>query len=519
MKNSFLCFYLFVSVTVFSQSATWNSNVANIIFENCGTCHHPGGIAPFSLITYSEAYENADDIAEVVEERKMPPWLPDPNYVHFAGEKVLTEEEMNTLVAWAEAGAPVGTGTAPEVPVYEDGELMDAPEQVIQLPTYEVQLNTDEYRTFVLHSDLTETKYISEMEFVIANSSAVHHILFFHDTSNISFELDLADPFPGYASNGTTTSSPYAKLIAGWAPGENGVFKLPYGMGFEVPAGSDFVVEIHFAPGSEGQKDSTKINLKYSDAVFTRPVWVDPILYHFPPVFQEPLFYIPANEIVTFNEVFENIAESYGVDLTFISASPHMHLLGETFKAYAISPDGDTTRFIYIPDWDFHWQNAFVFQKPLRIKQGSDIYGTATYNNTSENENNPTDPPQDVFLGEQTTDEMMLCFFAYTFYLPGDEDIIMDSSILSSTMNIEELKNVHVFPNPATDLMQVQFYDNSVSNFNIKVYDIFGREALSMYHLTAQQTIDISGWDAGMYAVEVNAGGKKKIFKIIKQNE
>lgn len=517
MKKLLPIISLCISLSAFSQAPTWTSNVANIIFENCGTCHHPDGLAPFSLLTYSEASDNADDIAEEVENKKMPPWLPDPNYVHFKGEKVLSDEEIATLVEWAESGAPLGTGEAPEAPEYANGELMDAPEHVIQLPAYEVQLNTDEYRTFVMHSDLTETKYISEMEFVVSNTTAVHHILFFQDTSNISYETDIADPLPGYASNGTVTSSPYTKLIAGWAPGENSIFKLPEGMGFEVPAGSDFVVEIHFAPDSEGEKDSTHINLKFSDAIFTRPVWVDPILYHYAPVFQEPLFYIPANEVVTFHEEFNNIADEFNVDLTFISASPHMHLLGKTFHAYALNPDGDTTRFIKIPDWDFHWQNAFVFQKLLRIEEGSDLFGIATYDNTTENEDNPNDPPQDVFLGEQTTDEMMLCFFAYTFYLPGDEDIVMDSTILSSTTEHSELQNVLVFPNPASDYLQIQFYDNSVSQYDVRVNDLFGREVYAESNISTQKKIDVSKWADGIYAVEIYAEGKKQIFKILKQ--
>ena len=98
---------------MYAQEPTWKNGVAQIIFDNCGTCHRDGGIAPFSLLTYDEAYEERFDIGDAVEHREMPPWLPDPDYRHFKDEKVLSDEEYNTILDWVENGAPKGSGDMP----------------------------------------------------------------------------------------------------------------------------------------------------------------------------------------------------------------------------------------------------------------------------------------------------------------------------------------------------------------------------------------------------------------------
>ncbi|MBC8045511.1 MAG: T9SS type A sorting domain-containing protein [Fimbriimonadaceae bacterium] len=514
MKNIIFLLFICISARVFSQMPTWNSEVAEIVFNKCGNCHHDEGVAHFPLTNYAAAKDADDEILDAIENDEMPPWPPDPTYVHFTDERVLSEEEKNTLIDWVMNGAPKGPGAEPEPPTYVTGPQMTDIDKEVLLPEFTISENVDQYRSFVVHSDLDETRYISGFEYLPGNVGAVHHMLIYMDTSDESYLKDLEDPLPGFESNGADLPSDYAKLIGGWAPGDN-LFYLPAGMGVELSAGSDIIVELHFAPGHEGETDETTINLQYSDAIFTRPVWIDPILFHFAPCFQEPLFYIPANTVQTFHEIF---SVDYGIDLTLISVSPHMHLLGQTYWAFALPPDGgDTIPLIKIDDWDFHWQSAYQFQKLLRIPANTDFYGIATYDNTTANEDNPNDPPEDVWLGEQTTDEMMLCFFAYTFYLPGDENVILDSAVLNTTHEIETLKDVSVFPNPATDVFNIQFYDPTVSNYDIVVYDLFGREVFTQSNISASNyAINIADWTEGMYVIDISAAHKKKTFKVMK---
>ncbi len=509
-----LCICL--SVAVKSQT-TWNQDIAPIIFAHCTTCHHDGGIAPTSYLTYDNAVDDGFDIRNNVLDGIMPPWPPDPEYVHFKNEKVLSADEIDKIVAWASDGFQEGTGSAPPAPVYTDDILMPDYDLAIELPEFTVTSDEDVYRTFVIHSGLESTKYINASEFIPDNSKIIHHMLIYADTSDYSWDADQADPGPGYASNGTTTSSPYAVLIGAWAPGDN-IYQLPVGMGIEVPAGSDFAVEIHFAPDNSGESAAPELHLKWSEAAFTRPVWVNPILYHFHPVFQEPLFYIPANTVQTFHEIYSDDA-SLNIDLSFISVAPHMHYLGQTYQAYAKTTDNDSIPLIYVDNWDFHWQYSYTYQKLVKIPAFTDLYGIATYDNTSANEDNPNDPPQDVWLGEQTTDEMMLCFFAYTFYLPGDEYMVLDSSILeTSIIQPENQLYFSVYPNPATDVLQIVNQNPEGKNYQIEIMDLFGRIILkdAMQFQTVKQ-IQLQDLASGIYIITVSDGDKIYTEKIMKE--
>src|SRR5258706_7579479 len=69
---------------------TFNKDIAPIIFDRCGTCHHPGGMAPFSLLTYAAAKQRASLIAAVTKSRTMPPWKAEPGYGEFIGQQPLT---------------------------------------------------------------------------------------------------------------------------------------------------------------------------------------------------------------------------------------------------------------------------------------------------------------------------------------------------------------------------------------------------------------------------------------------
>ena len=104
-----------------------------------------------------------------------------------------------------------------------------------------------------------------------------------------------------------------------------------------------------------------------------------------------------------------------------------MHLLGEEFKAYAISEAAqDTIPLIHIPKWDFRWQYFYTYPQMLKIPAGYEVCVDATFDNTKENPNNPFFPPKTLQeSGEhmKTTDEMFQFFITYVPYKKGDEFI------------------------------------------------------------------------------------------------
>src|SRR2546423_7477040 len=91
------------------RPVTFAKDVAPILQQNCQVCHRPGSMAPMSLLTYDDARPWAKSIKQKVVAREMPPWFIDKNVgvQHFSNDRSLTDEEIATLVAWVDAGAPL----------------------------------------------------------------------------------------------------------------------------------------------------------------------------------------------------------------------------------------------------------------------------------------------------------------------------------------------------------------------------------------------------------------------------
>src|SRR5436190_18218017 len=96
---------------------TFSKDVAPILYKNCVSCHRPGEMGPMSLLTYSDARPWARSIRERVTARSMPPWFADPHYGKFSNDPSLAQSDVDTIVAWVNAGAPQGAPKdMPKVP-------------------------------------------------------------------------------------------------------------------------------------------------------------------------------------------------------------------------------------------------------------------------------------------------------------------------------------------------------------------------------------------------------------------
>ncbi len=118
---------------------TFTKDVAPIVFQHCASCHHPGGAAPFSVLSYSSARLHARQIADVTKRGYMPPWKPAPGSGPFVGENRLTTAEIDLLQRWAESGAPEGASHAAPLPKISTGWQLGTPDLIVNLPAYEVE--------------------------------------------------------------------------------------------------------------------------------------------------------------------------------------------------------------------------------------------------------------------------------------------------------------------------------------------------------------------------------------------
>ena len=516
-RKLLLVFAFAFAIHTNAQTPTWSEDIAPIIYSNCSNCHNVHGIAPFELMSYADAVFNASEIKDEVADRKMPPWPPDPSFSRLAHERVLTQQQINDIVDWVDNGMPRGDSLLePQPPVISTSVEITNPDLVLSAPVYNVNTTDDLYRCFVIPSTLLSDKFITAIEAIPGNRNVVHHILIYSDTTNIPSTLDALSPGPGYTNFGGTGSI-YSKLIGVWVPGQ-GAYYAPAGMGIKLPANCNIVMQIHYPGGISGQVDSTKLSLKLTSN-FQREIGIESPLNHYQ-LDNGPLI-IPANTTRTFTAHY-----TVPYDVSLLGIGPHMHLIGRSILSYGITPTNDTIPFIDIPEWDFHWQGVYSFPRVLKIPLGTVLYSSAFYDNTAANPENPNSPPQTVTLGEATTDEMMLVYFAYIFYLPGDENIIIDSTFYTGIQPIQNSaiatpQLYDLVPNPVIDNLQYQYFLPHPNEVSISILDLHGKlilEANGSGKVSGLYTsnLNVSALPAGIYFLVLKTDGVIRSKKFVK---
>lgn len=423
---------------------TFNEKVAPILYKHCVSCHRPEGSAPFSLITYQDAWRKKKTIRKVTQSGYMPPWPADPSYAHFVGEKFLSDEEKDIIHRWVNGGAPEGPANKKfTLPAFE-GSILGKPDLVIQADSFFIPGdNRDRFMLMKMPFQLDQDTFIRAIEFVPGKHGLVHHmnghLLMYNDEAKSDVFagrriMDIeTDPYEKYVSlfesmqmyNDDGSKPERIHSAVNYLPGVEAQ-QYPDGIGgFRVKKKGAIVAnDIHYGPQPKGVWDHSKINIFFASRPPEREMselmlgtnGVSPII---------PPLRIPPHKISTFRTAY-----TIPADISILTINPHMHLLGSKFLAYALKPTGDTIRLISIPKWDFRWQYFYTYPKMLPIPAGSTIVVEATFDNTSQNPFNPNQPPDWVSerlerggAGMRTTDEMLQFIISYTLYKPGDENI------------------------------------------------------------------------------------------------
>jgi hypothetical protein len=495
-----------------SQIPTWSEDIAPIIYENCSHCHHEGTVAPFSLMSYEDFAENALTAYFNMEDGHMPPWPADPDYNHFVGETIVTDEQIADVLTWIENSMPYGDPELePDPPSFgEGGSVLDDIDFVVAIDPFTLQTNGEETRWFVIPTDFEETVYVNAIEVIPGLSDYVHHCDISFDVTGQSWVNDQADPLPGFDSN--TGWPNYTYYMNAWQPGA-GPARYPDNWGIAVPPGADFVIEIHYGPGGAEEIDETYINLDFvDDPVGVRPVYASWLLGQSAPVLTDGPLFIPANTVQTFHQVSNPLSNP----LSLISICPHMHLIGDTYKVWFETQEGDSIPLIDV-EWNFHWQFYYMFQQVQVVPQGARLMSEVVYDNTVNNEFNPNNPPINVWGGGATTDEMILCFFIYANYQPGDEDIILDPELSTSELEKEPFE-WGVYPNPTKGQLTLHSDQFVTDPGIVRILDATGRivhtEDLSLSGRTYR--LDISHLPAGNYSVDWMKDGVPSIRQVVK---
>jgi copper type II ascorbate-dependent monooxygenase-like protein len=429
-------------------TVTFTEHVAPILYNNCDICHRPGGSAHFSLVSYEDARKNAGGSAFVVKEHLMPPWPADPHYTEFVGQRILTEREIKILDKWAAEGAPEGpVDKLPPLPKYPVGSTVGTPDLSIPVQPYFLKRNSfDKFLLVKVPFELPADTFAALIEFVPGNKNVVHHVNgdlvkyqfdkkgnVFADDRIVNMEEDTIGLLKAFERLGLPNDDgsypTLQKSVVNYLPGATGQ-KYPEGIGgYFLPRKGVFLLnDLHYGfTNKDDVLDSSYINIFFAKTAPKRPVQEFQIgtLSSFGNAPVLPDLIIQPNTV-------KNVYSKYTIpeDISILTVNPHMHLLGRSFKAYAVKPEGDTIRLISIPRWDFNWQYFYTFRKMVKVPKGSVIIAEGVYDNTRQNLNNPFSPPQLVQERNgsmRASDEMFQFIVTYLPYQAGDEQISLEA--------------------------------------------------------------------------------------------
>ena len=407
---------------------TFNRDVIPILQANCQECHQEGSIAPMTLMTYRDAYRWSSGIKEKVANRVMPPWHIDKTVgvQEFKNDRSLTDDEIETIVAWIDGGRvegdPADLPAPVEFPDPDEWRLMDRygePDLIVASEPYTLEAVTqDKWWRPVSPTGITEPRWVRAIEIKPAGMDSrriTHHVLAFLEQDNSEDAMGAA------AVQASTRGGAMGGggLFMEWAVGKEGEI-FQDGSGKLMLPGSQIRWEVHLhAMGEEvvdsyveigvwfypkGQEPTHQTRLMFYNA--TKPGGLD----------------IPPGEVAV-TQNFHRLQYPARIE----NFQPHMHMRGKAFSLEAIYPDGRRELISQVNNFQWNWHINYIYADhaaPL-VPAGTTLVVTAWHDNTPENPNNP-DHEQWVDWGDRTVDEMAHLWADVTYLDQAEFDRLVE---------------------------------------------------------------------------------------------
>ena len=384
------------------DDVTFARDVAPLLQAKCQTCHRPNSMAPMSLVTYQEVRPWARAIREKVSTRLMPPWHLDKTVgiQDFKNDVSLSDAQIDTIVKWVDAGAPLGNPADLPEPVQWPADdvwrvaseygLGEPDLMVRSTPWTQEAEGQDQWYQPVVDTGLTEDRWVKAIEVrpSVVGRRIVHHVVTSLIQEESPDDFDALVDVPGTGSYFTE-----------FAVGKIGdVFREDTGK--LMKAGSQIRFDIHYHSVGEAITDQSDVGIWFY------PKGVVPKYRVYPQAMgvrqSMATLDIPPGEITTHHGY---------VPLRFPARlenfQPHMHIRGKAMSMEAIYPDGRTEMLNYVDRFDFNWHVNYVYADDAApvLPKGTIIKLTAWHDNTAANRANP-DPTQWVGWGQRSFDDM-----------------------------------------------------------------------------------------------------------------
>jgi hypothetical protein len=411
-----------------ASAPTFTKDIAPIFQDKCEACHRPDSIAPMSLVTYAEARPWARGIKARVAERQMPPWHIDKTVgiQQFKNDRSLSDEQIDTIVRWVDAGAPQGdVKDMPKAKQWPDDQgwnfaaMFGQKEPDMVIKSYDFTMpavSQDAWDKRITDSGITEPRWVRAIEIrptTLKGRRITHHAIAY---------LEQEEP-------GTTTAPGLPAPFMEWAVGKQGELLRP-GTGKLLLPGSKFHWDIHYSQAGE------EITSKVEMGIYFYPKGEEP-------KYRTSLSLVPAAlgtmdlrpNTVSVAEGFTVLKEAARIE----SFQPHMHLRGKAMQLSAILPTGQIQILSQVSDFNFSWMTTYVYADSVAplLPKGTILKVTAWHDNTAAKKSNP-DPNQWVGWGDRTVDEMAHAWVNIVYMKDDDFKLEVDKRKTAATQNTQQ---------------------------------------------------------------------------------
>ncbi|HEY6334206.1 MAG TPA: cytochrome c [Blastocatellia bacterium] len=349
----------------------FDKEVIRILQRNCIECHRPGGIA-FSLASYKDARPWAKAIEVELLEGRMPPWRPVNGYGDFLNTPKLTQQDMDLVVNWVENGVPEGDPKdLPKEPLFTNDWKLGKPDLLAEAgPSPLIKPGADEYASFAVPVDATQSRWIRALDLRPGNASIVHCATFY------------------LTRGGSTGQHSEAQLekLGTWIPGQSP--HLPDNAAWFVPAGSQIVVKIHYK-GSDEQSDPPATDTSHVGVYLAPKAPQDEILVagvNYPDQ-MVPVSNAPHRVLAT-----TTLADSAEV----VGIRPLVSPLLASLQVTAYKPDGSEEVMLWTDSYTSDWAPDYYLRHPEKLPRGTRLEVVAYLDNSDDNRNNPNNPARSL---------------------------------------------------------------------------------------------------------------------------
>jgi hypothetical protein len=385
-----------------AATPTFAKDIAPILQRSCQVCHRAGSIAPMSLLTYEQVRPWARAIKQRTEVREMPPWYVERNVgiQRFKGDRSLSDGEILTIAAWADAGAPLGDpADMPPPATFTDVNqwFIGEPDLIVELPKpFVVKPEAaDWWGNFVADPGLTEDRYIKAVEAKPGPGSfqVVHHLV-----TTLLQEAEDGD------LNGET-------LLQEYALGKNGDI-FPDGTGRLMKAGAKIRFNMHYHSIGEEIVDRSRVGIKFYPKGYVPKHFL--VAAH--TADNDDLDIPPGQSEIRHDGYHPALTQAARIT----AFQPHLHNRGKRQCLEAIYPTG-RTEMLSCAKWDFGWHIAYTYEDdaaPL-VPKGTVLHQITWHDNSPANRWNP-DPRNWAGFGQRSIDDMSFTWVSY-YYLSDEE--------------------------------------------------------------------------------------------------